>query len=122
MPSSCGMRMSISTTSGRCRSTAREHAAPVVGLADDLDALRAGQHHPQPRAHERVVVDEQDADGRRSRRPRQRRAQDEVAARVGPVLELAAGQRDALGQPDQAGAGARERERARSRRRRPRGG
>ena len=41
-----------------------QHAAPVVGLADDLDALRAGQHHPQPRAHERVVVDEQDADGR----------------------------------------------------------
>ena len=78
-----------------------EHAAAVVGLADDLDALRAGQHHPQPRAHERVVVDEQDADtaltrataGSRAGRSRRRRR---------AVLELAAGQRDALGQADEA--------------------
>ena len=108
-----------------------QHAAPVVGLADHLDALRAGQHHPQPRAHERVVVDEQDADvlahregsacgadghdrpshDALSRRPREGRAQDEVARRVGTVLELAAGELDALGQPDEARAGARERER-----------
>ena len=39
-----------------------QHPAPVVGLADHLDALGPGQHHPQPRAHERVVVDEEDAD------------------------------------------------------------
>ena len=103
-----------------------EHAAPVVGLAHHLDALGAGQHHPQPRAHERVVVDEQDADlssqgpvratadrraMRASRRPREGRAQDEVARLVGTVLELAARELDALGQPDEAGAGAGERER-----------
>ena len=72
---------------------------------------RAGQHHPQPRAHERVVVDEQDADGlahaghgrvaRRTKSP----------AASGPWLELAARQLDALGQPDEAGARAREGER-----------
>ena len=99
-----------------------EHAAAVVGLADDLDALGAGEHHPQPGAHERVVVDEQDADGvahavhgsvaRRTKSPRG----------VGAVLELAAGQRDALGQPDEPGAGARAARAARSRRRRRRGG
>ena len=40
----------------------------------------------------------------RSRCPRQRRAQDEVAVLVRSVLELAAGQRDALGQADEPGA------------------
>ena len=65
-----------------------EHLAAVGGLAHDLEALRAGEHHPQARAHERVVVDEQDADhrgsaaragrtrprGRRRTRARRRRA------------------------------------------------
>ena len=47
-----------------------EHLAAVVGLGDHLEARCAGEHHPQAGAHERVVVDEQDADhrGRRARR------------------------------------------------------
>ncbi len=44
-----------------------EHLAAVGGLAHHLEALRAGEHHPQAGAHERVVVDEQDADHRGSR-------------------------------------------------------
>ena len=56
------------------------------------------EHHPQPGAHERVVVDQQDAD---HVRPGEGRAQDEVAARVRAVLERAADQLDALGEPDQ---------------------
>ena len=71
------MRMSISTTSGRCRSTAAEHAAAVVGLAHDLDPVGAGEHHPQARS---ARARRRRRAGRGSRRPRQRRAQDEVAA------------------------------------------
>ena len=57
-----------------------EHLAAVGGLADHLEVVRAGEHHPQARAHERVVVDEQDADHRGSRR-----AQDEGAGGVDAV-------------------------------------
>ncbi len=39
--------------------------------------------------------------------PRQRRAQDEVAGRVRAVAQRAAGQRDALAEPDQPAARAR---------------
>ena len=47
-----------------------EHLAAVGGLGHHLEARRAGEHHPQAGAHERVIVDEQDADhrGRRARR------------------------------------------------------
>ena len=47
-----------------------EHLAAVGGLGHHLEARCAGEHHPQAGAHERVVVDEQDADhrGRRARR------------------------------------------------------
>ena len=115
MPSSWGMRMSMSTTSGWWASTAPQHLAAVVGLADHLDALGAGEHHPEARAHERVVVDEQDADRCRVTRGHgQRRAQDEVALGVRAVLEPAAGERDALGEPDQSGPRAGERVRRRS--------
>ena len=77
-----------------------EHAAAVVGLPHDLEALGAREHHPQARAHERVVVDEQDADHGSSAR----RTWSPPSAR--PVRELAAGERDALGEPDQPGAAA----------------
>ena len=99
MPSSCGMRMSMRTTSGRCRSTAPSTSRPSAASATTSSVRRAGEHHPQAGAHERVVVDEQDAD----HRARQPGAQDERAVGVDAVLELAAGERDALGQPDQAG-------------------
>ena len=57
-----GMRMSISTTSGRCSATACGDLAAVGGLADDRDVLGAREQHRQPGAHERVVVDDQHAD------------------------------------------------------------
>src|SRR3954447_21334152 len=47
-----------------------EHLAAVRGLGDHVEVLGAGEHDPQAGAHERVVVDEQDADhrGRLARR------------------------------------------------------
>ena len=39
-----------------------EDFAAVARLADDVESLRAGQHHPQTGAHERVVVHNQDPD------------------------------------------------------------
>ena len=87
--------MSISTTSGRWTIDGGQHLAAVVGLADDLDLIRAGQHHPQPGADQRVVVDQQDADHSVARRTKSPRS-------FGTVLERPAGQRDALGEPDQA--------------------
>jgi hypothetical protein len=57
------MRMSNEHDVGAVEIDGAQHRAPVVGFPDDLDPLRAREHHPQPGAHERVVVDEQDADG-----------------------------------------------------------
>src|SRR6478736_4305641 len=47
-----------------------EHLAAVRGFGDHVDVRGAGEHDPQAGAHERVVVDEQDADhrGRLARR------------------------------------------------------
>src|SRR5215470_3961612 len=39
----------------------REDLIAVGGLADDGDAVRAVEHHRQPRAHQGVVVHQQDA-------------------------------------------------------------
>src|SRR5436309_14866417 len=41
-----------------------EHLAAVRGLGDHVEVRGAGEHDPQAGAHERVVVDEQDADNR----------------------------------------------------------
>ena len=68
MPSRPGMRTSISTTSGRssiARSTAARPsgASPTTSIVSSLEstAVQAG-------AHQVVVVDEEDADGRHDRR------------------------------------------------------
>jgi hypothetical protein len=39
-----------------------EDFATVARLADDVKSLRAGQHHPQTGAHQRIVVNDQDPD------------------------------------------------------------
>src|SRR4029078_2081925 len=41
-----------------------EHLVAVRGLGDHVDVRGAGEHDAQARAHERVVVDKQDADHR----------------------------------------------------------
>ena len=54
----------MSTTSGdvsRARATA---SAPVPRLADDLDVGLGAQDHAKARAHEPLIVGEQDADHR----------------------------------------------------------
>ena len=110
MPSSCGMRMSMRTTSGRWQVDRAEHLAAVGGLGHHLEARRAGEHRSAGRS----------ARARRRRRAgrgssRQPGAQDERAVGVDAVLELAAGERDALGEPDEAGARAGQRRRPRRR-------
>ena len=62
MPSSSGMRMSMSTTSGRSSSARSTASAPSARLADDLQVVLGVEDHPEPRAHERLVVGDQDAD------------------------------------------------------------
>ena len=70
----------------------------------------AAEHHRQPGAHQRVVVDDQDADRRRlTPATAATPAAAKSPARVAAVLEPAAGQRGPLGQADQPGAGARDR-------------
>ena len=61
MPSSSGMRTSISTTSGCEAPRLRDRLEPVGGLADDLDVLLGLEDHAEARPHERLVVDDQDA-------------------------------------------------------------
>jgi len=63
-----------------------EYLAAVGGLGHHLEARRAGEHHPQAGAHERVIVDEQDADhrGRRARRTKAPRCADEQTCRALP--------------------------------------
>ena len=57
-----GIRMSISTTSGR-RSRASAHRLVAVGgLADHLDVGLGVEQRPEPGPHQRLVVGEHDAD------------------------------------------------------------
>ena len=62
MPSSSGMRMSISTTSGSRRPALWIGLVAVGRLADDLDVGMVLEHEPEAGAHERLVVGDQDAD------------------------------------------------------------
>ena len=62
MPSRSGMRTSIRTTAGSSSSHLVDRGAPVGRFADDLDRVVAREHRLQARAHEVVVVHEQDAD------------------------------------------------------------
>ena len=68
MPSSTGIRMSISTTSGLVSSARATASSPVARLGDDLDVGLGVEDEPEAAAHERLVVGEQDADHARRRR------------------------------------------------------
>ena len=108
----------MSTTSGSQPLRAVDGLLAVGGLADDRDVVLGLEHHPKARAHERLVVGDEDADAHVEQR--QRRAHDEAALRPAARVQLAAVQRDALAHADEALAAA---VRARSpRRRRARGG
>ena len=61
-PSSTGIRMSISTTSGRYSHRCPDAGRPVGGLTDHLDVIGPLQQRPDARAHQVLVVDDQDAD------------------------------------------------------------
>ena len=56
-----GITRSIRITSGRSRAS-RHAPLAVGGLADHLDPVLELEERPQPLAHDRVVVDDQDAD------------------------------------------------------------
>ena len=56
------MRMSISTTSGFSRRHMLDRLQAVDRLADDLEVVLGVEDHLEPRAHERLVVGDQDAD------------------------------------------------------------
>ena len=59
IPSTPGIRTSISTTSGRWLPVAVTAAAPSAASPTTSRSLGGGQDHPQPGAHQRVVIDEQ---------------------------------------------------------------
>ena len=69
MPSTPGMRTSISTTSGDEASTSRDRLGAVLGLADDLDVVAGVEDHAEPRPHQRLIVGDDDPDASRHRRP-----------------------------------------------------
>ena len=106
-PVESGIRMSIRTTSG-CSSRAASTASRAVGrLADDLDVRLRLEDHPEAGAHQRLVVDDQDADGHRGRSCHAAAApRPEAAARPRAGVELAAEERDPLAHADQAVAAA----------------
>ena len=88
-PSSSGMRMSISTTSGRERARPASTASRAVGgLADDLDVGSASRIMRKPGAHERLVVGEQDADHHRAPHAAAAARNDVAAARRGPASSV----------------------------------
>ena len=62
-PSICGIRMSMSTTSGRVDVGHGDRLDPVGGLADDLEVVGGLDEDAEARAHERLVVRDQDSDG-----------------------------------------------------------
>jgi hypothetical protein len=100
IPSSFGIRRSISTTSGRWTSTAARTSFAVLCFADDIDAVAAREHHPKPGAHERVVVDDQYADAlTHSCRKWKRRANGISAVGGGAVLEPSARELESLPRP-----------------------
>ena len=67
------MRTSISTTSGSSAPRLGDRLDAVARLADDLDVLLGLEDHAEAGAHERLVVDDEDANahsavtGRRAR-------------------------------------------------------
>ena len=83
-PSITGIRMSISTTSGRAARTTSTRLAPVGRLGDDLEVGLRVDEHADAGAEQRLVVDERDAD-RRSRRDRRGRLQCALRMRGQPA-------------------------------------
>ena len=85
IPSSTGMRTSISTTSGRCSRAEPHRLGAVRGARDDGDVGLRVEQRREPRAHDLLVVGDERADHDdasrwraasrrpRSRRPRRRR-------------------------------------------------
>jgi hypothetical protein len=62
MPSTPGMRTSISTTSGVRAQRRLDRLAAVGGLADDLDVALEREHRLDPAPHERLIVGDEDLD------------------------------------------------------------
>ena len=62
IPSTSGIRTSISTTSGSARVHERSGLRAVARLADDLDVGLGVQDQPEAAANEGLVVGEDDAD------------------------------------------------------------
>ena len=62
MPSSSGMRMSISTTVGRKRAAFSTASSPLRGLGDDLDVLLAAEQHAEAGPDHGLVVGDEHAD------------------------------------------------------------
>ena len=110
MPSSSGMRMSISTTSGCEPLGLLDRLQAVGGLADHVEVVLGVEDHPEPGAHERLVVGDQHphrahaaaSTCRLVRHERQLRTDPEAAAAPPPGLELAAVELHALAHADEA--------------------
>ena len=62
MPSCTGIRMSITTTSGRSRPACRTASAPSHASPTTSMSGSAFQDHAEPGAHQRLVVGQQDPD------------------------------------------------------------
>ena len=102
MPSVPGMRMSMSTTSGKLPAPPGRRR-PVVGLAHHVHVVGRGQDHPQPGSYQRVVVDEQHPHAHASL------ASTTELVVVWAAGERAAGQGHPLLQAEQPAAGAGQR-------------
>ena len=63
-----GIRTSISTTSGSQLARQLERLGAVARLAHDLEAVEL-EDQPEPRAHQLLVVGEQDGGSQRQARP-----------------------------------------------------
>ena len=100
MPSSTGIRMSISTTSGRSSRARRDGLAPVGRRADDL-APAGREHQLQPAADQVLVVGDQHASVRSRLDHRQHGLELEPAV-AHPWRQRAAEHGDPLGHAEQA--------------------
>jgi hypothetical protein len=66
MPSSSGMRMSMSTSSGRSSLVSLTASAAGGGFSDDFDVGLGPEDHPESGADELLVVGDHDAHGHES--------------------------------------------------------
>ena len=105
-PSMRGIRTSIRTTSGRWRRASSTASPPSAASPTTSMSGCAVEQRAEPRAHERLVVGEQDADhaARPRRRERQRRLHAPAAAGRRPGRQHAAERRGPLAHPAHPGA------------------